>query len=295
MLGIIVLHYGELAITNRCVASLSNCPIDNSRIVIVNNTCDPKVTESLRSEWSNCDVIHPESNLGFAGGNNRGIQSALDRGADCILLMNNDAELILPSAVLQMVKVLEENKSIGLLGARVIDGYSGSEQNTVFKWPPLTVRERILRSREMGVRQEPVNKLISVAALSGVFLMFRTDALARVGVLDPRFFMYLEDMDFCLRMHKVGYDVMLLDEVAIRHYVTSTRAQSLGSVRLSTYYPNMMYFLRKHGGSLTGKMAVLCAAIGRTFVHWVKGSRQSERRKEWVAFITIIKRTVRNI
>jgi GT2 family glycosyltransferase len=187
-------------------------------------------------------LLENRENLGYAGGNNVGIQYALDRGADYVLLLNDDA-VVAPDALSALLDAAQDHPGVGFLGPKVL---SLEEPRQLLSAGGILDRE--WRSSHRGadeLDEGQFDELAEVDWLSGCALLVSREAIRRVGMLDPAFFAYHEDVDWCYRGRQAGLGVLLVPGAKVWH--PDTRVQQLDSP-LVTYYMarNSLLFLSKH-------------------------------------------------
>jgi len=155
------------------------------------------------------ELLRTGANLGFAAGNNVGIRRALERGADWVLLLNNDAvaEPGLPEALERAAVARPE---AGLLACKILveDGgavqYAGASFNPRFGYSG-------------RVETAGVDELREVGRVDGAALAVSRAALDRAGLLDESLFMYVEDVDWSLRVRRAGFAVVFVPDARVRH------------------------------------------------------------------------------
>jgi GT2 family glycosyltransferase len=175
-------------------------------------------------------VIQTGENLGFAGGNNVGLRYALRRGAEYLLLLNNDARLRSPEALVHLVRFLDDTSWAGACGARLFypDGTPqisygnfpapGRALAYLFPFYKLFPDALLRRFKRANVVPEgTISEPLAVDYPSGACLMVRSRAIAQVGPLDERFFMYAEETDWCLRLKRQGWGSYYVPQSEVLH------------------------------------------------------------------------------
>lgn len=221
-LAVIILHYGPLAITKKCLGSLFLQEKEAFETIVVNNTTDA-LSASDFGKKRGLSVMNTKKNLGFAAGVNIGIRKALKKKADAVLLINNDTVFTQP-----LLKTLEEAMSnhtkIGIVapaihfkknGQWVYD--IGGKLNTWFG-----------RTSHTEVAHAP-NELRLVDYVSGCCMLIKKEVFEKNGLFDERFFLYYEDVDFCLKAKQKGFEVAVETGGSIDH------ALSASAGRLSSF------------------------------------------------------------
>lgn len=178
-------------------------------------------------------LIETGKNLGFTGGNNIGMKKALEQGADFVWLLNND--IIADRNALSILSVFD-NPSVdlpagmaGIAGSKIYfapgreyhkDRYSKSEQGRVFWFAGGLVDWDNMYASHRGVDEADdgqYDKTIETPFITGCSMMIRREVIERIGFLDDKFYLYLEDLDYCLRASLAGYRLMYVPTSIIWH------------------------------------------------------------------------------
>jgi len=279
--SMIILTWNQRDVTLECLDSLSalDYPHDRLQIIVVYNGSTDGTTEAIRRRFPVVSVIENSDNLGFAEGNNVGVRCALDLGVNYIMLLNNDT-VVDRDMLKHLMAVAEADPSIGIVTPKI---YYYDEPTRIWcagaaiDWRRLVTRR--LRAEEIDDgTPEPVRK---VDFASGCAICVRRTVIEQAGLLDPRFFIYYEETDWCVRVSQLGYRCVYVPQGMIWHKISS--AMQEGSPR-SAYYMarNVLLFLRK---SLPGVRAypALAIALARELVFITVmsvGPRHRHRRIE---------------
>jgi GT2 family glycosyltransferase len=287
-LSVIIVNFNTQALLKNCLASIRQSGERDLELIVVDNHSTDGSVDMVCNDFPEVRLTQNSNNLGFAKANNQGMNQA--RGK-YILLLNSDT-VVRPGAFQAMTDFLEEHSGAGAVTCRLLNE-DGSTQASVSKRPsPLSLLFRILglsrlfqadRTRSflrkyfgflLGstvrsyldpyiVKDSPVE----VEAISGACLMLRRDAIDQVGLLDENFFMYLEDMDYCIRIQDAGWRLYYIPTGEIVHLV----GQSSGG-RMRNYsslsYRSLFYFYRKHHSSLT-LLIVRILVLASTSIRWL--------------------------
>jgi GT2 family glycosyltransferase len=235
-------------IVRHCLDSLRSITYPNYKIIVVDNDSGDGTEEMLRSEFPDLRVIQTGGNLGYTGGNNRGIEYAIENEADYVLILNPDTEAANPEFLDEMIAYAEAHPDIGIAGPRVFLREAGVVQNTVL-FPP-------------GLRQNTVNwiryrinpkllefsgdKVVETKVLNGVCLLIRIACLRQIGLFDENIFMYIEDADMDYRARLHGWRVQYLPIDSVIHRQKREGYQMTGFVSF-LLKRNSVYYLRKTG------------------------------------------------
>lgn len=173
-------------------------------------------------------LIRSETNTGFSGGYNIGMREALKRGADFILIVNNDTEMD-PDMITNLLKVLESDSKIGLTTPKIYfakghefhkDRYKADELGKVFWYAGGHTDWNNVMSIHRGIDEVDhgqYDKTEEVDFASGCCMMFKREVLKKVGLLDDRYFLYYEDADLNERVKRGGYKVFYVPSAKLIH------------------------------------------------------------------------------
>lgn len=274
-IGIVIVNYNSTDYLARCLESIfTQTHSTPFHIVVVDNASDDQDFDSLTQSFPEVHFILNEKNLGFSAGCNQGVRY---RDAACYLLLNPDC-VIEDEAIDRTYSFLMDHPEIGIAGCRV-NNPDGSLQ--------LACRRRIPRpSVAMGKllgfsRVFPRNAQLAaynygdqdpsraheVEAVSGSFLMFRREVLDTAGYLDESFFLYGEDLDFCMRAKNEGWKIYYFPGAEITHFkrVSSTRHPTSSNYH---FHHAMEVFYRKHFFENSGALERCIVLSGIRLKYW---------------------------
>jgi len=252
-ISIIIVNYNTGQLLRSCLESIyAGANGTHPRIWVVDNHSRDRSVAMLRSCFPTVRVIANQANVGFSKANNMAISRSRSK---YILLLNPDT-VVLGDAVGRIVRLMEDHPEVGVAGGRVLNA-DGTLQLACRRSIPtpgvafsyLTGLSRLFpKSRTMGkynltfVNPESRHE---VDAVSGAFLMIRRKTVEEIGLLDERFFMYGEDLDWCLRVKRAGWTVVYDPSAAIIHY--KGQSAKYNSRRAALEFHRAMYlFHRKH-------------------------------------------------
>lgn len=219
--------------------------------VIDNNSRDNSV-QMLKSNFPEIHLIENDRNLGFPKANN---QAVVQCTSDYILLLNPDT-IIQDGAIDKMVRFMDENPDVGVSGCRVLNP-DGSLQLACRRSIPtpkvafyrLTGLSRLFPNSKTMARYNLTyldpNTPHEVDAVSGAFLVIRKKTVDAIGVLDENFFIYGEDMDWCIRAKRAGWKVMYYPHASILHY-KGVGCKTNNRKTTYEFYRAMYLFHKKH-------------------------------------------------
>lgn len=201
-LSIIIVNYNGQRYLHKCINSIyKSCKSIDYEIVIVDNNSQDNSVDFIKSEYPDTTLIESDKNLGFAKGNNLGVKKSK---GEYILLLNNDT--ILLNDLEESINILEKDKEIGVLGIKMLDK-DLKYNKSCGKFPTLIsllfFSKLFLDKKGFsdGVFSE---SFIDVDWIQGSFLLTRKSLYEKVWGLDDSYFMYVEDVDFCKKIQKLG-------------------------------------------------------------------------------------------
>lgn len=230
-LSIIIVSYNSRDLTRACLesafAGLQRSGL-RGEVWVVDNASADGSADMVRAEFPQARLIANAENRGFAAANNQAIAQA---DARHILLLNSDAE-VRGDALGEMVRVLDARPRVGAVGARLVYP-DGSFQHSAFRFPGFAqilldffpLHHRLLDSRLNGRyprRLYQGTKPFPVDHPLGAALMARAETIHQVGPLDDGFFMYCEEIDWCWRMWKAGWEVLCMPTAEVMHHGAGT-------------------------------------------------------------------------
>jgi hypothetical protein len=234
---VLVLNYNgrQLGLLDDCFGSLLQTRYPNSHYLLVDNGSTDDSVNYVRHNYPIVNLLLHEQNLGFAEGNNRGIQYSLAQGADYIILLNNDTR-VEEDWLTSLVNVAEQNQKIGLCE---------SQQHT---WDGCGLIQHKLKPEwmegVMSIEPLPANPGAPhpTAYAAGCCMLIRRSVVERIGMFDPRYFAYDEDVDFSLRAWIAGFDVYKVPSSIVYHKGGVT-LPTIQQMRLG--YKNQLFTLFK--------------------------------------------------
>lgn len=218
-LSIVIVNWNTRQLLLDCLASIyqtiSGCGFE---VFVVDNASSDGSVEAVQRDYSTVNIIQNTENLGFAKANNQALRLMKGRYA---LLLNTDAVLT-EGAVGKLIVFLEKNHSVGMACGQLLNA-DGSKQNSIANFPrlgPLFFNETLLRlffSRQFPSKRQEYSQPVLVESCIGACLLVRKKAIDQVGLLDERYFFFMEETDWALAMKKAGWDSFLVPEARIYH------------------------------------------------------------------------------
>jgi len=193
---------------------------------------EDKKINKLKSN-RNLILIRNDSNYGFSEGNNIGIKFSIEiLDPDYILLLNNDT-IIDKNSLTELVSFAYDNKKVGIVGPKVF--YYDNPNEIAYIGHNVNLCSGRILDPEVKNPSSP----LKIDYVVGCGLLIKTKVINDIGMLDPDYFLYYEDVDLCLRALKSGYEVYYLPSSKIWHKISLSKNRSLNSY----YYGNRNSFL----------------------------------------------------
>jgi hypothetical protein len=256
----IVLNWRRSAETLACLDSLSGAVTVPSQIIVVDNASGDGSAEAIRRGNPDVAVLETSSNLGYAGGNNFGVRWAFEHGFEAVLVLNNDIR-VEPEFLSPLLQALYASPKTGAATPLVI-----ADDHPDEIWAlGLTVDHKSagVRRRLSGNRISSLTELtpVEVNAASGSAMLVTRDVVDDVGLLDEKYFLYYEEVDWCMRMRRAGYRIMAVPSSVVRHRVSSTLGADSPII---DYYMlrNQMRLVQRHWTGLR-RTTLLSAVVAR--------------------------------
>jgi len=237
---IIILNWNNWPDTLECLESLKNNDYPNYQVVIIDNGS----TEKPTVPDSKVKIIYNKENLGFSGGNNIGIKYALEKGADYILLLNNDT-IVAKDFLSEMIKVTEKDKKIGMIGPKI---YFYGDKNRIWfaggqvNWLYNQGQMRGYNKIDKGQYDSPEE----TDYITGCCLLIKKKVIEKIGLMSKDYFLYYEDTDWSLKVQQAGFKCLFVPRAKIWH--KGSKSSLVGS-------PSYIYYHIRNGLILAQRYA----------------------------------------
>jgi GT2 family glycosyltransferase len=261
--SIIILNWNGLEDTIECLESLKKINYPNYEVIVVDNGSQGDDVRVLRERYRDyIHIIRNEKNYGFAKGNNVGIRYALDKGADYVLLLNNDT-VVAPDFLDEMVRVAQSDERIGIVCPKM---YRYSQPEKVcfdggvrihLLWDTVTV----------GLRSDDERPVVDTEFAAGTAILIRRKTLEQIGLLPEEYFFGVEDVDYSLNALRNKFRIVVARRAVVWHKVASTAGRSVGRPRLAYQsYEGWQIVRRKYLSPPGYLLSTLCALARAAFI-----------------------------
>ncbi len=249
VLSIIIVSYNTRCDLARTIESIQAAPPSASYdVTVVDNHSSDGSSAMVRERWPEVRVVEAGSNLGFARANNVGIHATR---SELLLLLNSDT-IVRPGALDRLIEALRR-PGVGVVGPRLVDADGRPEISYGGMIGPLNeLRQKVrgwLYHREVPIIQSMLapadGREKTVDWVSGACLLVRRADAEAAGLLDERFFLYTEDVDFCASIRALGKQVRFAPQAEIIHARGQSRRHDPEASNLA-YRRSHLAFYEKH-------------------------------------------------
>lgn len=281
--AIILVNYNGYKDTIECLQSLRSIEYKNYEVIVVDNASTNESVKEIKSFISgNERLIESNANDGFSSGNNIGIRYALNNGADYCLLLNNDT-IVEPDFLNKLVDAFNNSEYCGLTIGKIL--YEG--QRNLIWYAGGSISERTAKTVHWHYKetdQETTKEIAQVTFATGCCMCISKKVIDQVGYLDEEYFLYEEDVDYCCRIKKAGFDIIYVPDSRIYHKVSS----SSNEISVSTQYyiiRNKLIMINKHYRGFN-KISAMLFCTAQFVYRCIKGELQfGLMRKAYIAYL----------
>ncbi len=251
LISIITVDYNGHDLTLDLLQSIDNQSYKNIEIFVVDNASHAEHSAFYQRHYPSVLYIRSEKNLGFAGGNNLAVKQAK---GDYLFFINNDAE-IKEGVLEKLVAQFEKNPVLGIVSPLLLYyNESKSQGKDLIQYAgttrvhPITARNRTIGEKEWDNGQYTEAKPTAYA--HGAAMMVQREVIEKVGVMFEDFFLYYEELDWCTRIRKAGYDIYIEPNARVYHK-ESASVQKISGLKAYYLNRNRIYFMRRNFGGFS--------------------------------------------
>jgi len=219
LVSVVIPHWNHRDVLDDCLRSLELCEYHPLEIIVVDNHSTDDSVEFVQSNFPEIILLQNETNLGFAGGCNRGIEQA--RG-EFIVILNNDTTHE-PGWITTLVRFMEEHPETGIVQPKLLNAidesafdYSGAAGGYLDKYGFPFARGRILDSIEKDNGQ--YDSVAKIFWASGTACIIRAEVFEQIGKFDEAFFAHMEEIDFDWRAQLAGWKIFAVPDAVVWHH-----------------------------------------------------------------------------
>lgn len=221
LVHIVIVNWNGLSDTLECLASLAGLTYSSVRVVVVDNGSKGDQAGIIEEGFPGAVVLRQSENLGFCGACNIGIRYAMDAGADFVLLLNNDA-LATPDLIEKLLDGYQTTENAGAISP-VVSEYPEVEKISYLRprWVAGTACF-ILKEDDDSYDKIPEQKPFAVDFAIGCCMLVPVDVYRQAGLLDERYFAFYDEIEWCYRIRRLGYESYVVPGARVFHKVSQS-------------------------------------------------------------------------
>jgi GT2 family glycosyltransferase len=237
---IIIINWNGIIDTLESLASLCKLNYSNYEIIVINNGFSDNSVDIIKERHSNVIIIESQTNLGFTGGNNLGIRFALENNADYVWLLNNDT-IVDSEALAHLVRAASMSRDNGIIGSVIYD-YA---DNNKIQFAGATIDW--VKGVSPHTHTLHHNSMFEVERVNGCSMLVSRDVCTSIGLFDENYFLYAEEVDWCVRARNAKFKCLMEPMSKIYHKGSATVNKAAGKGIIVKYYNtrNFLYLIDK--------------------------------------------------
>lgn len=253
--AVVIVNWNTKLLLSECLSSVSRHTASGVRtdLVVIDNGSTDGSCDLARREWPNVRLIENQDNRGFTRATNQGIRAT---AGEYVLLLNSDAQLT-DGCLELLVREMEDHPEVAAAGARLVAPTGRWQRTAAGQTPTLRsainhylfleyVFPRSSLFRGLYLTQDITSPQL-VDWISGACMLLRRSALDQVGLLDERYFMYMDDVDLCGRLRAAGWSVAYVPAATAMHREGHSSVNAGAVVKLGALRNFHRYFEQQHG------------------------------------------------
>jgi GT2 family glycosyltransferase len=215
----ILLNWNGHNDTAACLDTLMKVSYPNLTVVVVDNASTQPGLDCLKKQFPEAVFIESSTNRGFAGGNNLGIEWAVAKGAEYVLLINNDT-VVAPDFLDCMMAQVHQRTGWGAASGTILCHDAGPTNEIWYAGGDMVKYRGEQRRQAVGQEFRPEAAESTPATtgfITGCYMLIPAKLIEKVGVLDEEFFFGTEDLEYCWRLERCGLDLLYVPKSVIWH------------------------------------------------------------------------------
>lgn len=240
-LGIVILNYNGSTDTIECIKSIKEVNHESKIIVVDNYSQSDDYNNLLNNLSSDIFVLRTEKNLGYAGGNNVGIQKALELQCEYICVLNNDT-IVSEDIFTPCIAKLDEDHDLAFVGPVILDYKTGLVQSAGSSVNPTN---GIVKNFNYNKKIQDLDEQIYCDYVSGACIFCRKDIIEHEGLIPESYFLFFEETEWCFRAKRNGYKNLCLGNIAIYHK-GSVSINKVSGLQTYLMFRNTIAFMRRN-------------------------------------------------
>lgn len=220
LIYIVILNWNGRDDTLACLASVERIDYPNFKVIVADNGSSDDSIDAIRQGFPDVQIIKNNANLGFAAGNNSAIACALEAGTEFVFLLNNDT-VVDPNILSAFVDATKRKPQGGIFGGKI---YYYTERETLWYaggyWDAHTLSFSEYGAGEVDKGQ--FDTLTETEWVIGCAMFIRADVFRSIGLLEPKFFLNNEEVDFCSRSQHAGFPCVYVPNARLWHKISAS-------------------------------------------------------------------------
>jgi GT2 family glycosyltransferase len=236
--GIVVVTFNRVSTLIDCIYSLLNINYKNYEIIVVDNASVNGTSEIIKTLFPSVRLIRNRGNLGYTGGNNKGIKYALKQNCNYIMILNDDT-VVDPDFLKNLINVAYADPNIGLVAPKLM----------YFENPNKLYMKRGKFNFYLGITYQQLSRInipTEIGIVPGASFLIKREVIQKIGLMDENFFLYFDEGDLCLRAKKAGYKIMYVPTAKVYHKVSKSFSGWTNPIVLYYSTRNELLLARKH-------------------------------------------------
>ena len=229
--SIIIVSYNTAQLITDCLKSVQNSSGVEKEIFIVDNASSDKSVELIAARFPAVKLQANKENKGFGAANNQGLPLCNGR---YVIFLNPDTT-IKEDTLQKAVSYMDENRHIGLAGARMLNPDKTIQESVSYRYPG-----------EKYTKGEVANLKGNIACVLGAFMIARKPLIDEIGGFDEDFFLYGEDQDLCWRIRERGYFIGFIENAEVIHWGGQSEIQTTSVALFEKKIKAEYLFYKKH-------------------------------------------------
>jgi len=244
-IGVFVCNYNKKDMVVQCVQSILNQTMTQIDVYVVDNASSDGSVEALKRRFGNRIVIlENKENLGGSGGFNTGLRRGIQNNYDYLVLADNDV-VMADNAIECLYHYMKEHSEVGLCGAKILEKQSPQiiqEMGGTLQLNQFRVVSYYHRNND----SERIPKELNCDFVSACTLMANGKAMNEIGVMDDDFYIYMDDIEWCIRMKQAGYRIAVCGDARVWHEKQAINAMPSNTFARYYLWRNKIYLFSKY-------------------------------------------------
>lgn len=267
-LSIVIVNWNSKNFVRGCLQSLRKYCLDlDPQVIVVDGGSFDGCNVMIEEEFPEVEFIQSQENIGFGRSNNLGVEKAT---GEALLLLNPDTE-VTEGAIQSLLESLQNLEKAGIIGARQLNTDGSLQLASILQLPkPLKTVVRTSRSHKRYFKSSGAlnaSEPIVVEAISGACMMMKLELFRKVGGFSPEFFMYVEDIELCLKVTRAGFNCIHNPHAVIKHHsgcssISLTKVSRFGTIMRRE---SLCLFFKRENGLMTAYLFRIASFFSATF------------------------------